>query len=389
MKRLILPCLCIVMLLSGCWDLKELEHDIYITALGIDFKDDQMHVYIKTLPLHNIGKTEGGGGDSEEAPVFIGHGIGDSFDSASDNIYFTSQHRVSWSHIEHIIFSTKALEKKGLVEDVMDVLNRYAETRSATWMYGTTTDLAELFQGKPILDLSPYYSKENNPLNVYKQFSFVRPKTIREFLIEKYEPGNMVVFPIIDLNTIQWQRDSNPHPIQEWSGLAVMDFNSLKGTFTLDEMKGIRWMQPSTQRSTVFLKTDGSPYLSFVANDPKVDITPELNGGIPHFTIKVTLTGMIIENPKNIPVEKVKEKAEKAIEGEIRSTYMKAVEKQADIYHLGYKLFKKFPKEFKEQNLGEQDWLTENTIESLNVEVTIQTGGKVKLGRTKFKEQMD
>lgn len=49
-------------LLTGCWDSKSIEQTIYISSLGIDYKDGEFHIYSKILQFENVGKQEGGGG---------------------------------------------------------------------------------------------------------------------------------------------------------------------------------------------------------------------------------------------------------------------------------------------------------------------------------------
>ncbi|QHE51183.1 Ger(x)C family spore germination protein [Pontibacillus sp. HMF3514] len=384
MRRFMLMIL-MVSVLSGCWDLKQLEHAIYVTGLGIDYKDDKMHIYIRSLPLENVGKSEGGSGKKQDAPVWIGHGVGDSFDSATDNIYFTSQQRISWSHIGHIVFTEDALKRDRVIDDVVDVLNRFAETRSAIWLYGTQSEVDELFNSKPILDLSPYYAKENNPNNVYKQFSIAKPKSLRQYLIERYEPGKMAEFPVLNTNQNQWSKREENHPIQEWGGLMIMDKARFKGAYSIKDIKGLRWIEKSTKRAPLYLYKDESVYASIVADSPKVNIKPVVKGSNVQFNIEVEVSGTIIENPQKAKVKELEQLSTEKIKKQIRNTYLKGLENQADIYDLGYRLYKKKPKEFKRLKLSQGDWLKEDTIKDIKVGVTLESGGKLKVDRMKKK----
>jgi len=372
-----------LVILSGCWDLKDLEHTIYITGLGVDYKDDKMHVYIRNLPFENIGKSEGGGGKAQDAPVWIGHGVGDSFDSATDNIYLTSHQRMSWSHIEHIVFTDDALKQEGIIDDVVDVLNRYAETRSAIWLYGTESEVDSLFQSKPILNLSPYYAKENNPNKVYNQYSIVQPKSLRQYLIERYEPGKTGQFPVLNFSQGQWQKDEEAHPVPKWGGVTVIDKTKFKGIYKVSDIKGLRWMEKSTKRAPLYLYKDESLYASVVSNSPKVKIKPLVQGGSVHFNVEVGIKATIIENPQKASVKELEQLSEERIKKQIRMTYLKGMKNQADIYDLGYRLYKKQPKKFQKLKLDQKEWLNEDTLKDIKVSVTLESGGKLKVDRMK------
>ncbi len=378
MRRIILL-LFMLVILSGCWDLKDIEHTIYITGLGIDYKDDKMHIYIRNLPFENIGKSEGGGGKKDNAPNWIGHGVGDSFDSATDNIYLTSQQRLSWSHIGHIVFSNDALKQDGIIDDVVDVLNRYAETRSAIWLYGTESEINTLFQSKPILNLSPYYAKENNPNKVYKQYSIVQPKSLRQYLIERYEPGKTGQFPVLNVSQDQWKKDEEAHPIPKWGGVTIIDKTKFKGMYTIEDIKGLRWIDETTRRAPLYLYKGESQYASIVSDTPKVKINPLIQGESVQFNVKVDIKATIIENPHDASVKELKQLSEETIKKQIEKTYEKGMDNQADILNLGYRLFNEKPKEFKKLNLDQKDWLNEETLKDIKVSVTLRSGGKVKV----------
>jgi len=368
-----------LVMLSGCWDLKDLEHTIYITGLGVDYQDDKMHIYIRNLPFENIGKSEGGGGRKKDAPIWIGHGVGDSFDSATDNIYLTAQQRISWSHIGHIVFTNDALKQEGIIDDVVDVLNRYAETRSAIWLYGTESEIDTLFQSKPILNLSPYYAKENNPNKVYNQYSIVQPKSLRQYLIERYEPGKTGQFPVLNVSRDQWKKDEEAHSIPEWGGVTVIDETKLKGMYPVVDIKGLRWIDKTTRRAPLYLYKDESQYASIVSDTPKVKIKPIVQGESVQFSVEVAIKANIIENPHQASVKELKQLSEEKIKKQIEKTYELGMNNQADIYNLGYRLFKEKPKEFKRLKLDQRDWLNEETLKDIKVSLSLKSGGKVKV----------
>ena len=58
MKRILMLLSMLSLLLSGCWDNKEVQDINYITALGIDYKDNKYIIYVQMLDFATIAKQE-------------------------------------------------------------------------------------------------------------------------------------------------------------------------------------------------------------------------------------------------------------------------------------------------------------------------------------------
>ncbi|CCG43800.1 spore germination protein [Halobacillus halophilus DSM 2266] len=366
-------------LLTGCWDSKSIEQTIYISSLGIDYKDGEFHIYSKILQFENVGKQEGGGGPPEELPIWGAQGVGKTFDSATDKLYKTTQQPISWAHIGDLIITTRALEKDGVLDEVMDVLNRYSETRSEVMLYATDDELPLLAQGTPILGKSPWYSRVNNPYPVFKQFSLITPITLRNYLIDQKEPGKVVKIPKLGINENKWTKDNEPHPIHEFGGSAFVYRGKYKGSLSTEEEQGVRWMQKEAKRIPLYLYKNEEDYASVVFADPKIDIEPEVQGEEVTVSVKVEVTGEIIENPFHKDDQKLVKEAEQQIEEQIKSTYQEALEKNIDVYQFTNHVYKKDPKAFKKLGLENKDWITSETLKDLKVKVSIASSGKLKL----------
>ncbi|MFG6119796.1 Ger(x)C family spore germination protein [Thalassobacillus sp. B23F22_16] len=369
-----------LLLLSGCWDSKAVDQIVFVSGLGIDYQDGEFLVYARILPFQNVGKQEGSGAQgAQDFPLWGAVGTGSSFDSATDDLYYTTQEPISWAHIGEVVFTTRALEKKAIIDEVVDVLNRYSETRSAPWLYVTDEELPTLAQARPILGTSPWYSRVNDPFPVFGQFSTVKPKAIRDYLINRYEPGKVFIIPMIQLNTSKWTKDNQPHPIHEFGGAAFIDHGEYRGSMNAEEAKGLRWMEPESERIPLYLYKDEKDYASIVFTDPKVEVKPRVERGEVKASITVEVAGEIIENPFDEKDDTLKEMAEKKIEEQIRSTYQKGVEFQVDVYQIGYHLYQEEPQAFKKLiGMEESAWLKENTLSDVQVKVDIVSSGRIR-----------
>ncbi|MGI8316313.1 Ger(x)C family spore germination protein [Halobacillus mangrovi] len=368
-----------LMFLGGCWDSKTIEQVNYVSGLGIDYENGEFHIYTRFLQFENVGKQEGGGGSQEELPIWVAKGIGKTFDSATDNLYYTAQQPVSWAHIGELVITTRALEKDGILDEIMDVLNRYSETRSEVMLYATDEELSSLAQGRPILGTSPWYSRINNPYPVFRQFSLITPITLREYLIDQKEPGKMLDIPKFALNAKQWKKGNEPHPVHEFGGSAYLYRGKYKGSLSAEEEKGVRWMQKESNRIPLYLYKNEGDYASIIFTDPKIDIKPEIHGEEVSVSVKVEVTGEIIENPFHKGDQTLAKEAEQQIEEQIKNTYLTALEKNIDVYQLTYHVYKKNPKAFKKLGLEHKDWMKPETLKDLKVKASIVSSGKLKI----------
>lgn len=114
-------------LLGGCWNARDIEQLIYIDAIGVDYVNHKVVVYLQILGFSNIAKKESNTQLTRE-PVSVAKGEGDTYVSAIYQIYTTTQQRLIWSHVHSIVFTERAL-KHGKFDQVMDALDRYQEFR--------------------------------------------------------------------------------------------------------------------------------------------------------------------------------------------------------------------------------------------------------------------
>ena len=80
---------------SGCWDNKEVQDINYITALGIDYKDNKYIIYVQMLDFATIAEAKK---PNRKAPIWVGRGTGTTLTEALIDLYTSSQRRVSWGH---------------------------------------------------------------------------------------------------------------------------------------------------------------------------------------------------------------------------------------------------------------------------------------------------
>lgn len=136
------------LLLTGCWDMKDIQDVNYLTSIGIDYANDQYTVYGQLLDFSSVAKMESGK-PIQPIPVWVGQGKGETTISAVNDLYRTSQMRIFFGQIIAVVVSENVL-RKGLKE-IDELRHRYYEMRYTPWFFGTTEPLDQVFAVTPFL----------------------------------------------------------------------------------------------------------------------------------------------------------------------------------------------------------------------------------------------
>lgn len=211
----------LVPLVTGCWNMHELEHMYYAHAIGIDFQEGQYKLYVQILDFSTLGKQEGGGAKKGSiGGAWVGEGSGRSIQSALHNLYASSQRRIYWGHLNSIVLSEEIL-KLG-VHEVMDILTRYNELRYTLWVFGTRGPLKNILLASPILEASPVYPLLGDPNDLYSQSSFIAPVHLYRLISDMKERGRTPLLPLIQLTQGHWADKEEIYTSLGLEGVAVL-----------------------------------------------------------------------------------------------------------------------------------------------------------------------
>ncbi|WP_368505410.1 Ger(x)C family spore germination protein [Alkalihalophilus sp. As8PL] len=367
--------LVIILLLTACNNAKEIERMYYIHAIGIDYVDGHYEVYNQVLNFATMAKEAGSATDKADAKV--GMASGQTINTAFHNLYHSTSQRMYWGHLAVIVFSEEAL-KQG-IDEAIDLFARYNETRYTVWLFSTESPIKELLTTFPILEGSPVLGTLGNPIDSYRQSSFIPPIRLHRFVSDYNEPGKTVALPHITIKKDVWFDGEKEFDSLHPEGITLFSNHQYKGKLLGLDMVGYRWLQEKTNRSPIIIQHQGDPASVIMMQDPKVEIIPVTDGISPKYTIDVEIGGSVIEMEQPVSLQFLEEEAVKVIENEIRKTYEKALAETIDVYSLGYKLYQHDPQLWKKLNTDGQIPLTEDLLNEVNVKVSIQNAGKNKL----------
>jgi len=369
------PIIASSLLLTGCWDIVDPQDINYFMALGFDYEDGQFVVYAQMIDFAAVTTPESDK-PTEHQPVWVGKGKGDTAASAFNDLYNTVQRRVIYSHVGAIVFSENMLNR-GL-QNIFDVLSRYQELRYTPWVYGTKAKVDEVLNVSPFFNLSPLASILHQPKEIYRQKSFIPPTMMRQFLTDIREPGRTAILPSIDINKSDWKEDKKAKEMLQLNGIFTFDSYKYNGFFRMDEILGLRYVTPATERTPVVVRHQDKVYSEVSVGNPKVKITPIFEGDRVRFHMLVTMKGLVIEVIEPIPEREMERLASEQAKEEILTTYENALEKNIDIYQLEHQLYLKHTKWWKEHLKERKLTLYKDSLE-VEVKIDILSSGKLKL----------
>lgn len=374
--RCILVNALLTMLLTGCWGSKEIEHMIYVNTVGVDYVDNKVVVYIQMVNFSGIAKKEAG--QSQEQKTFIGKGEGDSFDTAIFNLYATSPQRIVWSNVKTIVFSEAALKESSVINQVLDVWDRYYEFRYTIWTMATKDPMEKVLTTPSIADLSVIYSQLNSPMRTYEQSSIIAPLYLYKFIWKWKEKAETVLLPFIEIAP-DWTSNNKPSPNISMSGICFLQNEQFRGCLKSDDILGVRWLEKKTQRTPLFLKEKQTVLAVIVMNKIKSSIHPKMKDGKPAFDIKVSMQGTLPELSSNLNRTELEQKAIKEINNQITGTYLKGLKINADVYSLSGIFYRDLPKEWNKLNDKSMIPLDSNSIDKIEIKVNLTSGGISKI----------
>ncbi len=359
-------------MLSGCWDSHYIENINYVTALGLDYVDNQFIAYGQMLDFGTIAKQEGGR-KPQPAQAWVGKGKGETFNLALNDLYRTAQQRILWSQITSIIITERALQH-GTAE-FHDAITRYREIRLTPWVYATKVPIEQLFVTPAFFNLSELATIQHDPVQNYKQLSWIKPLKYMQYSTDSLEPGKTVVLPALTIQESQWKRNEQNDPKMLVRGACLIKNGTYLGYLSQTQLIGLRWMTPETNRSPIVIPGTDSTSETLSLERPRVRVKTSFAADKPTFAIEVDLFGNIVEMDYPMREAEMKQKAEAVVQQQIQATFKAALEEHIDIYQLEYYAYRDNFKAWKQLTAQQPFELSKSSLTSVKVTVQLVHGG--------------
>src|SRR5690606_22021888 len=371
--------ICIVLtLMPGCWSAVDIQNQHYVTSLGVDYDGEMFFVYAQIVRFENIARMESQGAGSP-INTYVGKGEGTSLNIAVSNLYATSQVRIDWGHMKAIVVTERAISS---LEKLAGHIYRSPESRYNTWFYVTNGSIEEIFLTNSFYERTSLFSILHMPMNSFRQGSTVPPIQMFKCISISNEPDRITVIPVIGTDNEQWKTNEGELKIFKIIGAYFESYNGVKKILPLDQLEGMRWIDPRLTRTMLTVMDEEKEYAVLILHNTKVKKKTKLVNGEPKFTIKASFKGSLNEYLSELDYPKMIQLAREQIEKEIMEAYELGLKEQLDLFNLMHSFRMKDPDAWKRMtNNGEKFILDEKSLEHLEIDIEIPYNGKYKRRR--------
>ncbi|MGE4274372.1 MAG: Ger(x)C family spore germination protein [Desulfitobacterium sp.] len=337
------------LLLTGCWDRRELNTLAVVQAIGIDLTEEGQ-ISLSTQIL-KPGEMKSGG----EKSVWVTTSKGETIFDAVRNASLQADRRLFFSHNKVIIISEE-VAKMGFIP-LVDFLIRDAEARGFAYVF--------VAQGKAIDILKGEHEQEANPGKAIENLadisvlaSILPKRNLKDlFIVLSSKKTTSPILPGIKTE----ESDGKSQDMIVLGNTAVFKRDKLVGWFDRFESRGVLWVLNEVESGSIVVKSplgnDKNVTLEILNTSTK--LTPEITDNTLSITIKVQGEGNLVEQMSsgNLATPEsfaeLEKRATDVIEEEIIAAVTKSQKWGGDIFEFGEEFHRKYPQEWPEL---EEDW---------------------------------
>ena len=376
-KLLIIP---LILLLTGCWNYRELNQLAITTGIAIDKEDN---IYKVTIMIANSKKDTGSDGSiTPSAAVYDGTGktIYEAFKDTSLSV----SKQIYLSHIDVLVLSEEIASNN--LTDVIDFLFRYPQTRNNFYLVLAKEQTAsEILKVTTPLETFPSQNLAKNLEITNKLQGFTYTVDFTEFTKSLVSKGINPVLPSVTVigDSEEGNKEDNikqnePTTYLKLDMLGIFKNDRFVAWADPDESKGINIINNKIYILGVIIDYQDEKIVteitemetSFEVKDNKVKITIDTEVAIKEINSKLDLYDTkVIEELKNSNIEKIKEYVNKAID--------LAKNNKTDIFGFGNYVYKNDPKKWQEVKDKWDDEVFPNLEIEIEVNLNLQSKGSI------------
>lgn len=363
---LLLPLFCFV--LTGCWGSRGISDQLYIEALGIDYKDGKYVVYTESAVFSSIAKQEGGGAQASDSPVLVGKEDAESLTMAFRKLEKSSQFPLYYGHIQVILLSERVIKQK--LKEVISNLGQDPFIRFTSWVFGTEEDLSEVLKTKAPFSKAPTYKILFHPDIMLSRNHAVNSLSMQMLMRDGYEPFGSIIIPNVKITQDAWQEDEKKPPTLQIDGGFVISKMKLKALMNYDELHGMQWLTKQRKENKLEIPLEGT-VVEVAVKGYKITLNQPVKENL-KYTVKVKAKAFIDESLNEVPLSTIKKEITKKIKEDIRKTYQNGINADTDLYNLTASTYRSSPK------LAKKYPLLSDSLTDIKIEVGIVHAGSQK-----------
>jgi spore germination protein KC len=353
----------IILLITGCYNYRELNDLAIIDALGIDYKDNK---FLVTAQILNVEKKET---DDTKKLIVVYEGEGQSIAEAIRNMSLDDPKEMYLGHLELIILG-ESLTKDN-TNKVFEFLLRDPKLRSEALVVSSLNNSArEILNQKVNSNIFPSKSIINSIEVSSKTEGTVKKQTLEDLIkITLDNKIDSVITTISIKEEKENKEDINEYNLIKLDNLAIIKDKKIIDYLSKDEARIFNIIKndignvminiPFQDTNSVILLSNPKSNIKIKLHDKKidVDINIEVDGDIAEINKKTNVDNQEI-------LKKLSKELNKKLENDTKILLKKCKENDADILGLKDLIYKKYPKKY-------QNYQDNNIYEIANFNINV------------------
>jgi spore germination protein KC len=354
LSRTLLPLfLCgAVLPIAGCWDRKEINDVLLVSAIGIDKTNEKVELSVQIVVpkatgggQQSMGGSEGGGGGGTN-PTFVNSATGTTIADAMAKLQEQISRKIFWGQLKVLVIGEE-LAKEGIREHV-DYLARHPQSRLRIHVFVSKGKAANILEVLPPLEKSSAESARE-----LANLQFGMNKTMKELLQMLKGEAGAAALPRIEEVPPKTGGEKD-HTTLRLNGTAVFKKGKMVGYVNDELTRGILWVRNEIKRATITIEPkEAKGHVSLELIRAKTQRIPHIEKGTWKMTLKAVAEDDVVQNAANLDllqptvIKMLQQQAEKDLENRV---YM-ALEKvqkgmKADIFGFAEAFHRKYPKQW-------------------------------------------
>ncbi|MCU6795636.1 Ger(x)C family spore germination protein [Paenibacillus sp. WQ 127069] len=348
-----------VLLLTGCWDRRELNELGILSGIAIDKVGQQYQVSVQVVVPDEVSSRARKG----SAPVTMYKATAPTLFEAFRKLTETSPRKIYTAHIRVLVLS-EPIAKDGIAK-VLDILVRNPESRIDYFvMVARKTSAEKVLKVLTPLDNIPAEALYHSLDTASKEWAPITKVTVDKLTDQLMSKGINPVLPGITISengrSDNKAEDIDPPVKLNYSGLAAFNNDKLIGWLSTNEGKGYNYIRNNVQSTVGNIKCPDGKMISLEIIHSHTDVKSFMEDVNPHIEVQLKMDVNIGEVTCDIDLTEPKtvEKLQKEAERELETLMKKSVavmqkKYKVDIFGFGQVIYNSNPKLWKSM---EKDW---------------------------------
>lgn len=340
------------LLLTGCWDRKEINDIAFVLTSSADLEEDgKIRVaYMLPLPGQMGGASGGGGGTGGGKSYYIDSEVGNTLREATQKLQLRMARKIILSHRRTVIVG-EDLAKKG-IGLMFDEIPRTPESRLTSFL------VVAKGKGYDLLNTEPKF--ERFPAEAIRELA----KSPQVILSTTKDIGLALGFhsdPIVTyMEAAKTQAGKKPTSEVEIAGYAQFLDDRMVGIYKNEEAFGLMWLKNKIREHLLTFPVTDHKDISILVTDGEALIKPVLQQNKIIFKVSLTALGKVREDSstqdlnESERLHEVERMFAEQVKKNVEATIKQMQQKGTDSAQLGLIVWRHYPNAWK--NSLEQQW---------------------------------